>query len=145
MSSLNQVNLIGNLGCDPDVLKSTDEGDFVRLSLATSKRYRNKEGKVSEDTQWHTVYLSNGLGKVASTYLKKGSRIYICGELRTREWLDKQGQTHYSTAVYAKDLRFLSLKPQEKNDALECEESSVYDKAMEEIRDVLGSHHQVTN
>jgi single-strand DNA-binding protein len=140
MSSLNQVNLIGNLGRDPDVLKSTENGDFVRLSIATTKKFRSKDGKVHEDTQWHTVYLSNGLGKVASTYLKKGARIYISGELRTREWKNKDGQTHLSTAVYARDLKFLSIKsPQEINELPDPSiEDGPYSKAIEEIRDALG-------
>ena len=77
MSSLNQVNLIGMLGRDPEVLKSTEKGDFVRLSLATTKRYRIMEGKIQEDTQWHVVYVSNGLGRIAATHLKKGARIFV--------------------------------------------------------------------
>jgi single-strand DNA-binding protein len=144
MSSLNQVNLIGNLGRDPEVLKSSEKGDFVRLSLATTKRYRIKEGKVQEDTQWHTIYASNGLGKIAATYLKKGARIFITGELRTHEWQEKSGKIHTSTAIYAKDIKFLSTKPPEKKDAdlpIEpIEESGAYDKAMEQIREALGNH-----
>jgi single-strand DNA-binding protein len=138
MSSLNQVNLIGNLGRAPEVLKSTEQGDFVRLSLATTKKYRSKDGKIHEDTQWHTVYLSNGLGKVASSYLTKGARIYISGELRTREWQNKLGQTLFSTAVFARDLKFLSIKPQEKKEFPDPVEDGAYSKAIEEIRDALG-------
>jgi single-strand DNA-binding protein len=138
MTSLNQVNLIGNLGRDPEVLKSTEFGDFVRLSLVTAKKYRNKaSGEVLEDTQWHTVYLSNGLGRVASTYLTKGSKIFISGELRTSERKDKNGRTLYSTAVYARDLKFLSTKPKEKTDFPDPVEDAAYTKAMEEIREVL--------
>jgi single-strand DNA-binding protein len=137
MTSLNQVNLIGYLGRDPEVLKSTDQGEFVRLSLATTKKYRSKDGKVHEDTQWHTVYLSNGLGKVASSYLTKGARIYVSGELRTREWQNKNGQTLFSTAVYARDLKFLNTKPKDK-DFPEPVEETAYSKAIEEIRDALG-------
>lgn len=149
MSSLNQVNLIGNLGRDPEVLKSTEKGDFVKLSLATTKRYRIKEGKVHEDTQWHTIYVSNGLGRIASKHLSKGSRIYISGELRTHEWEDKSGKTHFSIAVYAKDIKFLSVKPIEKkeNDLYSdtIQENSAYDKAMQEIRDALGNHFHTAN
>jgi single-strand DNA-binding protein len=138
MTFLNVVNLIGNLGRDPEVLKSTDQGDFVKLSLATTKKYRNKtSGQVIEDTQWHTVYLSNGMGRAASANLTKGAKIFISGELRTREWKDKDGKSHYSTAVYARDLKFLSAKPQGKKDLPDSVEDAGYTKAIEEIRDAL--------
>lgn len=149
MSSLNQVNLIGNLGRDPEVLKSSEKGDFVRLSLATTKRYRIKDGKVQEDTQWHTIYVSNGLGRIVATHLKKGARIFISGELRTHEWEDKSGKTHTSTAIYAKDIKFLNSKSSEKKGAdlpIEpIEESNAYDKAMEQIREALGNHFNINN
>lgn len=147
MSSLNQVNLIGNLGRDPEVLKTTEQGDFVRLSLATTKRYRSKDGKVQEDTQWHTLYLSNGLGRIASNHLKKGARIFISGELRTQEWQDKAGKKHFSTAVYVRELKFLSIKPQEKKEELpdSIEENAAYGKAMQQIREALGDHLHAAN
>lgn len=148
MSSLNQVNLIANVGRDPEVLKKSEQGAFVKLSLATSRRYRSKDGKIQEDTQWHSVYLSNGLGKIASEHLKKGAKIFITGELRTHGWTDKSGKSHFSTAIYAKDLKFLSVKPQEKkeNDLPEPnEENDAYSKAMEQIRDALDGHFHKAN
>jgi single-strand DNA-binding protein len=140
MSSVNQVNLLGNLGKDPEVLKSTDQGNFVRLSLATSKRFKSKTGEVQEDIQWHTVYLSNGLGKSAATHLKKGAKIFVSGELRTRDWQDKNGETHRITAVYAREIKFLS-SPLQKNDPMSdlVEEDGAYLNAMQEIRKVLNS------
>jgi single-strand DNA-binding protein len=143
MSSLNQVNLIGNLGRDPEVLKSSEQGDFVKLSLATTKRYRIKNGKIHEDTQWHAVYLSNGLGRIAATHLKKGARIFISGELRTHRWQNKSGKIHTSTAIYAKDLKFLNAKSSEKQESElpePNEENSAYSKAMMQIREALDSH-----
>src|SRR5579864_2407266 len=101
MSSLNQVMLLGNLGKDPEVLKSSDNGSFVRLSLATSKKFKSKTGEVQEDIQWHTVYLSNGLGKLAAAHLKKGAKLFVLGELRTNDWKDKKEQIHRVTAIYA--------------------------------------------
>jgi len=115
MSYLNQVNLIGNLGKDPEVLISSEKGDFVKLSIAITKRYKNKLGEKVEDTQWHVVYLNNRLGSIGAMFLHKGDRIFISGELRTREWIDDEGIRHFSTSVYARDLRFLSTKSRDKN------------------------------
>src|SRR5579872_1523064 len=105
MSHLNQVMLIGNLGKNPEVLKTTEQGDFVRLSLATTKRYKDKSGEKQSDTQWHVVYLSNRLGRLGSSYLNKGDKVFISGELRTREWFDDEGQRHFHTSVYARELK----------------------------------------
>jgi single-strand DNA-binding protein len=138
MSSLNQVMLLGNLGKDPEVLKSTDIGSFVRLSLATSKKFKSKTGEVQEDIQWHTVYLNNNLGKLAATHLKKGAKIFVSGELRTRNWQDKNDVMHRVTAVYAKEIKFLSNKSQ-KGDPMsdQVEEDGAYITAMQEIRKAL--------
>jgi single-strand DNA-binding protein len=138
MSSVNQVILIGNLGKDPEVLQSTDQGSFVRLSLATSKKVKNKSGEIQEDIQWHTVYLNNGLGRLAATHLNKGAKIFVSGELRTRNWQDKKNETHRLTAIYAREIKFLSSKSQ-KNDVMsnQVEGDSAYINAMQEIRKVL--------
>lgn len=140
MSYLNNVTLIGNLGKDPEVIRTTEEGDFVRLSMATTKRYTTKQGERKVDTQWHVVYLNNRLGRVGASYLHKGDKVFVSGELRTREWFDDEGQRHFNTSVYAKDLRFISVKPQDvKNDEPKSiQQQGHYTKAMEEIREVLG-------
>lgn len=129
MSHLNQVMLIGNLGKDPEILKTTEQGEFVRLSLATTKRFKDKNGEKQTDTQWHVVYLNNRLGKIGSCYLKKGDRVFISGELRTREWFDDQGERHFNTSIYAKELQFLSVKLPDENS-----------NAMKEIRNALSKH-----
>src|SRR5688572_20237850 len=97
MSYLNQVVLIGNLGQNPEVLKDTDNGKFVKLRLATSKKYRNANKQIISATEWHTICLNNGIGKFAAEYLKKGDKVCITGELRNNQWKDKEGNTHYST------------------------------------------------
>jgi single-strand DNA-binding protein len=142
MSHLNTVMLIGNLGKNPEVLKTTVLGDFVRVSLATSKKFKDKNGDKQIDTQWHVVYLSNRLGKLASTYLKRGDKVFISGELRTREWFDDEGQRHFHTSVYAKELKFLSVKPQEERNAQDelSQNERNYNKAMKNIRETLGDH-----
>lgn len=136
MSYLNNVILIGNLGKDPEVLRSSEQGDFVRLSLATTKKFKNKLGEMQEDTQWHVVYLNNRAGRAASTYCRKGDKIFVSGELRTREWFDDEGQRHFTTSVYAKDLRFLNTKPQNESPK-SLHPNSSYTKAMETIRETL--------
>ncbi len=139
MSSFNQVILIGNLGKDPEVLQVSELGSFVRLSLATHKKFKTKDGEVREDTQWHTVYLNNNLGRVAAASLKKGAKVLISGELRTRDWQDKEAQVHRLTAVYAKEMKFLSAKPRETTDEAEfLDEDNAYEKAKRDIDQILG-------
>ncbi len=100
MSSINKVILVGNLGKDPETT-SNDRGTIVRLSVATSDRWKDKNtGEQKERTEWHSVVIFNeGLTKVASRYLTKGSKVYIEGKLRTRKWQDQQGNDRYSTEV----------------------------------------------
>lgn len=105
MSSLNQVMLIGNLGKDPEILQMSEFGSFVRLTLATNRKFKTKMGEIKEDTQWHTVYLNNIIGKVSASILKKGAKIYVSGELRTRDWKSKSGQVHRLSAIYAREIK----------------------------------------
>ncbi len=110
MSYLNTVTLIGNLGKDPEVLKDTDKGKFVRIHLATTKKYRNTEKELISDTQWHTVYFNGKSAEFASTYLHKGDKLLAIGELRTNKWEDKEGVTHYSTSIFGKECKSLTGK-----------------------------------
>lgn len=111
MKSFNQVILLGNLGQDPETLTSTEKGLFVRLSLATHRQYTDPKGVLQDDTQWHTVYVSNATGKAAAEHLKKGSRVHVIGELRKSEWKDKKtGDRKFETAVHASSLIFLDAK-----------------------------------
>jgi len=103
MSYLNQVLLIDNLGKNPEVVKTTELGAFVRLSLATSKKYRDAKGEWVETTHWHTVYVNNGIGKYISTYAQKGDKVYVSGELFTNSWKDKDGKDRFATAVYGNE------------------------------------------
>ncbi|HVV67982.1 MAG TPA: single-stranded DNA-binding protein [Gammaproteobacteria bacterium] len=119
MTSLNQVMLIGNLGKAPEVLKASKSGVFVRISLATTKKYTNDKGEAQQATQWHTVYFSNKLGKIAADHLSKGATVYVSGELRHSEWQDKDNQKRFSSAVFATDLKFLSKKVTEKTESTE--------------------------
>lgn len=99
--SVNKVILIGNLGADPDIKRTQDGRPIANLSVATSESWRDKNtGERREKTEWHRVVIFNeGLCKIAENYLKKGSKIYIEGQLQTRKWTDQSGQDKYSTEV----------------------------------------------
>src|SRR5436190_402674 len=99
--SVNKVILIGNLGQDPEVKSFQNGGRIANLRLATSENWKDKNtGERKERTEWHTVVLqSEGLVGVAERYLKKGSKVYVEGSLRTRKWQDQSGNDRYSTEV----------------------------------------------
>ena len=99
--SVNKVILVGNLGADPEVRTLPSGNKVVNLSVATSDSWRDKNsGERKEKTEWHRVVIfSEGLAKVAEQYLKKGSKVYLEGQLQTRKWQDQSGQDRYSTEV----------------------------------------------
>ncbi|HTW33769.1 MAG TPA: single-stranded DNA-binding protein [Rhizomicrobium sp.] len=105
--SVNKVILIGNLGKDPDVRRMTSGEPVVNLSVATSESWRDKaSGERKERTEWHRVVIFNeNLAKVAEQYLRKGSKVYLEGQLSTRKWTDKDGQEKYSTEVVLNRFR----------------------------------------
>ena len=99
--SVNKVILVGNLGADPEVKSFQNGGRIANLRIATSENWKDKAtGERKERTEWHTVVLqSDGLVGVAERYLRKGSKVYIEGQLRTRKWQDASGNDRYSTEV----------------------------------------------
>ncbi|APE27914.1 single-stranded DNA-binding protein [Aurantiacibacter gangjinensis] len=98
--SLNKVMLIGNLGADPEVRSFQNGGKVANLRIATSETWKDREGQRQERTEWHTVAIfSEGLVRVAESYLKKGSKVFVEGQLQTRKWQDQNGQDRYSTEV----------------------------------------------
>src|SRR5882757_3201928 len=105
--SVNKVVLIGNLGRDPEVRRLTSGDPVVHLSIATSESWRDKaSGERKEKTEWHRVVIFNeNLAKVAEQYLKKGSKVYIEGQLQTRKYTDKDGAEKYSTEVVLQKFR----------------------------------------
>ncbi|GAA0542427.1 single-strand DNA-binding protein [Rhizomicrobium palustre] len=105
--SVNKVILVGNLGRDPEVRRMTSGEPIVNLSVATSESWRDKaSGERKEKTEWHRVVIFNeNLAKVAEQYLRKGSKIYLEGQLATRKWTDKDGQEKYSTEVVLNRFR----------------------------------------
>jgi single-strand DNA-binding protein len=105
--SVNKVILVGNLGRDPETRRMTSGDPVVNLSLATSESWRDKaSGERKERTEWHRVVIFNpNLADVAEKYLRKGSKVYLEGQLSTRKWTDKDGQEKYSTEVVLNRFR----------------------------------------
>jgi single-strand DNA-binding protein len=101
MASLNQVSLIGNLGADPEIKSFQNGGKIANLRIATSESWKDKAtGERKEKTEWHTVTVaSDGLVGVVERFLKKGSKVFVQGQLQTRKWADKDGNDRYSTEV----------------------------------------------
>lgn len=104
--SVNKVILIGNLGADPEVRSFSNGGKVCNLRIATSETWKDKtSGERKERTEWHTVAIfSEGLVSVAERYLRKGSKVYIEGQLQTRKWQDQNGADRYSTEVVLQGL-----------------------------------------
>ena len=93
MASVNKVILVGNLGRDPEVRTMQNGGKVANLNLATSDSWKDKAtGERKEKTEWHRVVIFGQLADIAERYLKKGSKVYVCGQLQTRKWTDKDGQ-----------------------------------------------------
>lgn len=99
--SVNKVILVGHLGADPEVRNLPSGGKVVNLSIATSESWKDKNtGEKREKTEWHRIVIfSEGLGRVAESYLKKGSKVYLEGQLQTRKWQDQSGADKYSTEI----------------------------------------------
>ena len=109
MKSVNKVILVGNLGKDPEI-KYTPQGTPVaKFSLATNERYKDKDGNWQDRTEWHNIVLWQRLAEIAGEYLKKGSKVYIEGRIKTDSWDDKQsGQKKYMTNIVGIDIVLLS-------------------------------------
>jgi single-strand DNA-binding protein len=105
--SVNKVILIGNLGKDPEVRRLNSGDQVVNFTLATSENWRDKNsGERKEKTEWHNVVIFNeNLGKVVEQYCKKGSKVYVEGQLQTRKWQDKDGNDRYTTEVVLQRFR----------------------------------------
>jgi single-strand DNA-binding protein len=106
MAGVNKVIMLGRLGRDPEVRNFQNGGKVVNLRLATSERYKDREGNQQERTEWHSVAIFNEkLGEIAEKYLRKGSEVYIEGQLETRKWQDQSGQDRYTTEIVLRQFR----------------------------------------
>ena len=104
---VNKVILLGNLGADPE-LKSTPSGQSVcSLRIATSEKYKDKDGNQQEKTEWHKVVVWGKLADLVNQFCKKGKQVYLEGKLQTRKWQDKDGKDQYTTEIVADNVKFL--------------------------------------
>ena len=113
MPSVNKVILVCALGKDPEVRQAQNGNAICNLSAATSRKYKDANGDIQEETEWHRISLFGKTAEVAGQYLKKGSMVYIEGRLRTRKYTDKQGIERYATEVIGEHVYFLDKKPQQ--------------------------------
>lgn len=108
---VNKVIIIGNLGNDPEVRQSQAGETIVNLSVATSERWTDKNsGQPVEKTEWHRVVAFKRLAEICAEYLRKGSKVYIEGQLRTQKWQDQQGQDRYTTEIVAREMQMLDSR-----------------------------------
>ena len=111
---INKVILIGNLGQDVELRQFPQGGSIANTTLATSESWKDKQtGEQKEQTEWHRIVFNNRLAEIAGQYLKKGSKIYVEGSLRTRKWQNQQGQDQYTTEIRAHEMQMLDGKPQQ--------------------------------
>jgi single-strand DNA-binding protein len=106
MAGVNKVILVGNLGQDPEARTFSNGGEVVNLRVATSESWKDRDGNRQERTEWHSVAIFNeNLGKVAKNYLRKGSKVYLEGQLQTRKWQDQSGNDRYTTEIVLQKFR----------------------------------------
>ena len=106
MAGVNKVILVGNLGADPEARSLNNGGEVVNMRVATSESWKDKEGNRQERTEWHNVVIFNeNLGRVAKNYLRKGSKVYLEGQIQTRKWQDQSGNDKYTTEVVLQRFR----------------------------------------
>ena len=106
MAGVNKVILVGNLGDDPEVRSLNNGGEVVNMRVATSENWKDRDGNRQERTEWHRVVIFNeNLGRVAKSYLKKGSKVYLEGQIQTRKWQDQSGADRYSTEIVLQRFR----------------------------------------
>ena len=106
MAGVNKVILVGNLGADPESRSLNNGGEVVNMRIATSENWKDRDGNRQERTEWHNVVIFNeNLGRVAKSYLRKGSKVYLEGQLQTRKWTDQNGNDKYTTEVVLQRFR----------------------------------------
>jgi len=104
---LNKVMLIGNLGADPETRFTQDGTCVCNLRLATTEKFKSRDGNQQERTEWHRIVMWGRLGEIANQYLSKGSRVYIEGKIETRKWQDRDGNDKYTTEIRANEMKML--------------------------------------
>lgn len=110
MASLNKVMIIGNLGKDPEIRATATGQSVATFSVATSEKFRNKDGEREERTEWHNIVLWDKLAEIAGQYLSKGKTVYIEGHIQTRKWQGKDGHDRYTTEIIGETMQMLGGK-----------------------------------
>ena len=106
MAGVNKVILVGNLGADPEARSLSNGGEVVNMRVATSEQWKDRDGNRQERTEWHRVVIFNeNLGRVAKSYLRKGSKVYLEGQIQTRKWTDQSGNDRYTTEIVLQRFR----------------------------------------
>ena len=106
MAGVNKVILVGNLGADPEARSLNNGGEVVNMRIATSEQWKDRDGNRQERTEWHNVVIFNeNLGRVAKNYLRKGSKVYLEGQIQTRKWTDQSGNDRYTTEIVLQKFR----------------------------------------
>ena len=106
MAGVNKVILVGNLGADPEARTLNSGGEVVNMRVATSEQWKDRDGNRQERTEWHNVVIFNeNLGRVAKNYLRKGSKVYLEGQIQTRKWADQSGNDRYTTEIVLQRFR----------------------------------------
>jgi single-strand DNA-binding protein len=113
--TLNKVMIIGNAGKDPEIRHLDNGVSVVTLPVATTERYKDKNGETKEQTEWHNVVFWRQLAEFTEKYVKKGSQLFIEGRLRTRNWEDQSGNKKYVTEIVADNIRLLGRRPDGNN------------------------------
>lgn len=106
---VNKVMILGNLGTDPEV-RNSSAGPIVNIRVATTEIWKDKSGMKQERTEWHKIVLFNKVGEIAAKYLKKGSKVFIEGSLRTNKWQDQSGVERFSTEIIASSIQLLDSR-----------------------------------
>jgi single-strand DNA-binding protein len=106
MAGVNKVILVGNLGADPESRSLNNGGEVVNMRIATSEQWKDRDGNRQERTEWHNVVIFNeNLGRVAKSYLRKGSKVNVEGQIQTRKWTDQSGNDRYTTEIVLQRFR----------------------------------------
>ena len=138
MASLNRALLIGNVGNDPEVrYLNNEQGKFTSFRLATTERYKDRNGDVKENTEWHQIVSWGKMADIVEKFVKKGSQLYVEGKITTRKWTDKDGNDRYTTEIRAEGLQILGKKESAPAPATRQEESPAL-KALKEEDDPNG-------
>ena len=130
---VNKVILVGNLGNDPETRYMPSGGAVTNISVATSEVWKDKQtGQPQERTEWHRVVFFNKLAEIAGEYLRKGSKVYVEGALRTRKWQDQSGQDRYSTEVVASEMQMLDSRGGSGDQQRQTPSHDPYDQSLQQ-------------